>query len=150
MEYQLTKDLFAIMKYIFIILFCLQIFNLSAEDKIPSKSEIDSVMQNAVKQMNAQMSGTKIDEYTTLKFVTYDLNPPLFSYFYTSSALTFLKQDNLNQIQTDAIKTFNVTKTCSTQFKPLMKPYNLKVAHIFEDKNTGKIIYKLTVSHLDC
>jgi hypothetical protein len=124
--------------------------NSIADDKIPSKSEFDAVMQNAVKQMNAQMAGTKVDEYTTLKFVTYDLNPPLFSYFYTSTTLTVLKQDNLNQMQTDAIKKFNTTKTCSTRFKPLMKPYNFKVAHIFEDKNSGKIIYKLTVSHLDC
>jgi hypothetical protein len=138
------------MKYFLTLLFCWQIFNLSAEDKIPSKSELDSIMQNAVKQMNAQMSGTKIDEYTNLKYVTYDLNPPLFTYFYTSSSLAVLKQDSFNQVQIDAMRKFNVTKTCSTQFKPLMKPYNLKVAHIFEDKNTGKLIYKLTISHLDC
>jgi len=138
------------MKYIFILLFYSQIFNVSAEDKIPGKSELDTVMQNAVKQSNAQMSGTKIDEFTSLKFVTYDLNPPLLSYFYTSSALTALKQDNLNQMQIDVMKKFNVTKTCSSPFKPLMKPYNLKIAHVFEDKNTGKVFYKLTVSHLDC
>ena len=96
------------------------------------------------------MSGTKIDEYTNLKYVTYDVNPPLFTYFYISSSLVVLKQDSFNQVQIDAMRKFNVTKTCSTQFKPLMKPYNLKVAHIFEDKNTGKLIYKLTISYLDC
>jgi hypothetical protein len=124
--------------------------NSFAEDKIPSKSEFDAVMQNAVRQMNAQMQGTKIDEYTTLKFVSYDLNPPLFSYFYTSNVLVALKQDNLGRAQIDAMKKYNITKTCSTKFKPLMKPYNFKVSHIFEDKSSGKVIYKLTVSYLDC
>ena len=138
------------MKYSSFLFIAALSFNSYAEDNIPSKSEFDSVMLNAAKQTNAQMTGTKIDEYTTLKFVTYDSSPPLFSYFYVSNALSFLKQDKLNQTQIDAMKNFNVTKTCSTKFKPLMKPYNFKVAHIFEDKNSGKIIYKLTVSHLDC
>ena len=106
-----------------------------AEDKIPSKSEFDAIMQNAVKQMNAQMAGVKIDEFTNLKFVTYDLNPPLFSYFYTSSSFAVLKGGTLNSAQNEAMKSFNTSKTCSSQFKPLMKPYNLKVSHIFEDKN---------------
>ena len=96
------------------------------------------------------MAGVKIDEYTNLKFVTYDVNPPLFSYFYTSYSFAILKQDTLNGAQIEAMKSFNTSKTCLSEFKPLMKPYNLKVAHIFEDKNSGKVFYKLTVSHLDC
>jgi hypothetical protein len=124
--------------------------NSFANDKIPGKAEFDAIMLNAAKQANAQMTGTKIDEYTTLKLVTYDSNPPLFSYFYISNALTILKQDKLNQTQIDAMKISNTNKTCSSKFKPLMKPYNFKVAHIFEDKNSGKIFYKLTVSHSDC
>jgi hypothetical protein len=125
-------------------------FNSISQDKIPSKLEFDSIMRNAVRQVNAQISGLKIDEYTALKFVTYDSSPPLFSYFYNTSALTVLKQSSLNQMQIDEMKKFNVNKTCSSNFKSLMKPYNLKVAHVFEDVNSGKVIYKLTVSHLDC
>ena len=124
--------------------------NAYAQEKIPSKSELDAIMISAVKQMNAQMAGVRIDEYTNLKFVTYDLNPPLFNYFYTSNALTVLKQNNLTQAQMEALKKFNIAKTCSSQFKPLMKPYNLKVSHTLEDKDSGKIIYKLNVTYLDC
>ena len=138
------------MKRIFILLLLSFAFDINANDKIPSKSEFDAIMQNAVKQMNAQMAGVRIDEYTNLKFVAYDVNPPLFSYFYTSSSFAVLKQDTLNSAQIEAMKSFNTSKTCSSQFKPLMKPYNLKVAHIFEDKNSGKVFYKLTVSYLDC
>jgi hypothetical protein len=135
----------------FLILFIFShILSISAENKIPSKSELDSVMLNAVKQFNEQLAGLKIDEYTNIKYVTYDKNPPLFTYFYTTTALSYLKKDSLDQAQKDAMRKFNIPKTCSSQMKPLMKPYNLKVDHIFEDKNTGKVIYKLTVSHLDC
>lgn len=129
---------------------CSLVFSCYGEDKIPSKSEFDAIMQNAVLQMNAQMAGTKIDDYTEFKFVTYDKNPPLFSYFYSSNALTLLKQGSLNETQNKAMKTYNLQKTCSSKFRPLMKPYNLRVAHIFEDKITGKTVYKLTVSHDDC
>ena len=122
----------------------------NADDKIPSKIELDAVMQNAVKQMNSQMTGLKIDEYTNLKFVAYDSNPPLFTYFYSSNVLSSIKQDSLNHTQIEALNKFNITKTCGTSFKPLMKPYNLKVAHIMDDKTTGKKIYKITISHLDC
>jgi hypothetical protein len=132
-------------------LMCALLFiNAHAQEKIPSKSELDAVMINAVKQMNAQMAGVRIDENTNFKYVTYDLNPPLFSYVYTSNALSVLKQENFTQAQMEALKKFNTAKTCSSQFKPLMKPYNLKVAHVFEDKNNGKIIYKLNVTYLDC
>ena len=138
------------MKYFFLFLYCILSLNAYAENKIPSKEELDAIMLNAAKQMNSQMSGLRIDEYTNLKFVAYDLNPPLFSYFYTSTALDIVKQASLNKAQIDAMKKFNINKTCSSQFKPLMRPYNLRVAHIFEDKNTGKVIYKLTVTHNDC
>jgi hypothetical protein len=138
------------MRYFFVLATAFFSLHSLSQDKIPSKSEFDSIMMNAVKQMNSQMSGVKIDDYTTLKFVTYDLNPPLFSYFYSTSALAALKQSSLNKVQIDAMKKFNINKTCSSNFKPLMKPYNFKVSHVFEDSNSGKILHKLTVSHLDC
>jgi hypothetical protein len=138
------------MKKISTIIFFVIPLMVIAEEKIPSKSELDAVMLNAVKQTNAQMAGVKIDEHTNLKFVTYDLNPPLLTYFYTSSVLSTLNQNSLNQLQIDAMKKFNIVKTCSTKYQPLMKPYNLKIAHIFEDKLSGKVFYKLTVTHMDC
>lgn len=117
---------------------------------IPAKRELDAVMQNAAKQMNSQMSGLKIDEYTTLKYVTYDTTPPLFTYFYSSSALSVTNQLSLTNVQIAAMNQYNINKTCSSKFKVLMKPYNLKVAHILEDSKTGKNFYKQTVTAIDC
>jgi len=74
----------------------------------------------------------------------------LFTYFYKTSTLAVLKQSSLTQTQINEMRKVNINKTCSTNFKPLMKPYNFKVAHVFEDAVTGRIIYKLTISHLDC
>jgi hypothetical protein len=138
------------MKYFLTVVLALFSLNSFAKDKIPSKAEFDSIMRNAVKQMNGQMAGVKVDEYTTFKFVTYDVNPPLFTYFYKTSTLAVLKQSSLTQTQINEMRKVNINKTCSTNFKPLMKPYNFKVAHVFEDAVTGRIIYKLTISHLDC
>ncbi len=121
-----------------------------AAEGIPPKAELDAVMQNAVKQMNSQMSGLKVDEYTTLKFVAYDTSPPLFTYFYSSSALSVTNQQSLTNAQIAAMNQFNINKTCTSNFKALMKPYSLKVAHIMEDSKTGKNFYKLTVAAKDC
>ena len=133
-----------------ICLFLLLICKTVSAQNIPSKSELDTVMQNAAKQMNSQMSGLKIDEYTTLKYVAYDTTPPLFTYFYSSSALSVTNQQSLTNAQIAAVNKYNINKTCTSNFKALMKPYNLKVAHIMEDSKTGKNFYKLTVSHADC
>ena len=65
--------------------FLLLITGISSAQNIPSKPELDAIMQNAAKQMNSQMSGLKVDEYTTLKYVSYDTTPPLFTYFYSST-----------------------------------------------------------------
>jgi hypothetical protein len=138
-------SLFRFIKYFFLIFPTLGI-----AEGLPSKSELNAVMQNTVKQMNAQMSGLKIDEYTTLKYVTYDSTPSLFTYFYSSSALSVTNQQTLTIAQITALNQYNINKTCTSKFKGLMKPYNLKVAHILEDSKTGKNFYKLTVSALDC
>jgi hypothetical protein len=128
----------------------LLISKIASAQNIPPKSELDAIMQNAVKQMNSQMSGLKVDEYTTLKYVSYDTTPPLFTYFYSSSALSATNQQSLTNAQLAAMNLFNINKTCTSNFKALMKPYNLKVAHIMEDSKTGKNFYKLTVTSIDC
>lgn len=138
------------MKNFLIVVLALLSLNSLAKDKIPSKAEFDALMLNAVRQMNTQLGGMKIDNYTILKFVVYDLNPPLLTYVYSSTELIVLKQDKLNQAQIDAMRKYNISKTCATQMMPLMEPYNFKIAHRFEDGKSGKVIYKLTVSHHDC
>jgi hypothetical protein len=150
MMYKWQKSLTGKSAMKIICLCLLLIFKIASAQNIPPKSELDAVMQNAAKQMNSQMSGLKIDEYTTLKYVAYDTTPPLFTYFYSSSALTVTNQQSLTTAQLAAMNLFNINKTCTSNFKVLMKPYNLKVAHIMEDSKTGKNFYKLTVSHADC
>ena len=117
---------------------------------IPPKSEMDNAIKNMVKQFNSQMSGLKVDEFTTVKFLTYDSSPPLLTYFYSSSALSATNQQSLTNAQLAAMNLFNINKTCTSNFKALMKPYSLKVAHIMEDSKTGKNFYKLTVTSIDC
>jgi hypothetical protein len=138
-----------LMKFIAIVLIASFALAANAQNSIPSKSEVDAVLQNAVKKANAQMSGSKVDEYTTLRFLTYDVNPPLLSYFYATSVMRDTNQSSLNQSQIDAIRNFNINKSCST-YGLIMKHYNLRVAHIFDDSYTGKPIYKITVSRMDC
>jgi hypothetical protein len=46
-----------LMRFILIIFFVLFASTVSAQNSIPSKSEVDAVLQNAVKQANAQMTG---------------------------------------------------------------------------------------------
>jgi hypothetical protein len=135
------------MRYLIIVFFL--IGNAYAE-KIPPKSEMDNALKNMVKQFNSQMPGLKVDEYTTLKFVTYDTTPPLLTYFYSTSALTITNQQSLTNAQLVAMNQFNINKTCTSNFKIFMKHYNLKVAHMMEDNKTGKNFYKLTVTHADC
>ena len=117
---------------------------------IPPKSEMDNAIKNMVKQFNSQMSGLKVDEFTTVKFLTYDSTPPLLTYFYSSSALGATNQQSLASAQLAATNQFNINKTCTSNFKIFMKHYSLKVAHIMEDSKTGKNFYKLTVTHADC
>ena len=137
------------MRFILIILFALFASTAKAQSNIPSKSEVDAVMQNAVKKTNAQMSGSRVDEYTTLRYLTYDVNPPLLSYFYATSVMRDTNQNSLSQSQIDAIRNFNINKSCAA-YGIIMKHYNLRIAHIFDDSYTGKPIYKITVSRMDC
>ena len=117
---------------------------------LPSKKEFDLEMVDTVKQTNAQMAGIKIDEYMSLKFVNYDATVPVFNYFYTSTVLKYLKQTELKASQIKAMNDFNIKKSCATELKNAMKPYGLEISHIIEDKYTGFIFYRYTVTKNDC
>lgn len=45
----------------------LLVSKIAIAQNIPPKAELDAIIQNAAKQMNSQMSGLRIDDYTTLK-----------------------------------------------------------------------------------
>ena len=120
-----------------------------AQDGIPSKTELDRLMSITAKQVNEQMAGSRMDENTTLKFVVYDRNPSPFTYFYSSTVLSYFNLTSLNQTQVNEMRKYYTSKACSATYR-FMKPYNMKVAHIVEDNITGKIIFKVTISHTDC
>jgi hypothetical protein len=137
-------------RFLSLYIFCSFVTNAIAKEGIPSKIEFDSIMINAVKQMNAQMAGQKTDEYTIFKFITYDKNPPMITYFLSSNPSSVPNMNKFDKSQTDAMAKFNILKTCASPFRVFMKPYGLKVSHIFENGHTGLVLFKLTVSHSDC
>ena len=123
--------------------------NILAQNEIPSRVEFDNFMEVTVKQLNEKMSGSKIDEGTTWKVATYNKNKSLFTYFYISTVLTDFNINKLNDGQVSKMKKYYVQHTCSSTGR-YMKQYNIKVAHIVEDKKTGKVFFTVTVSHADC
>jgi hypothetical protein len=121
-----------------------------AQEKWPTRSEVDAMFENVARQANSQMSGTKIDEYTTLRAVSYDKAVPVFSYLYASTVSAKTGRLNLNGAERQAMSTYHQTKTCGTHFRPFMKAYGLRVTHIFEDQRTGSHLITLTYSGKDC
>lgn len=118
---------------------------------IPPQAELDSVMQRTVKEFNSQMSGMKTDKFNTVvKHVTYVASPPLFTYFYSSSALSMLNQKSLTHAQVGALNQDSIKKTCTSKIKIFMKNYNLQVSHVMEDIKTGDKFYSYTVTAKDC
>lgn len=115
------------------------------------KAEVDAVMINAAKQANEQLVGTKVDEYTKIRFIGFDRKVPVYIYLYSTNIMSKFGANKINSEQKRAMDVFHINKTCGTNFRPLMKnPYNLKVSHEFEDMHTGKTIYKITIANKDC
>lgn len=121
-----------------------------AQSQLLPRSEIDALFDNVARQTNTQTSNTKIDEYTTLKLVTYDKGVPVFTYHYVSTVSKKLGRTNLTQAERDAMFVFHQTKTCSSHFRAFMIPYGLNVTHMFEDQKTGRNLITLTYSAKDC
>jgi hypothetical protein len=121
-----------------------------SNDLILSKSDFRNLMINTVKSVNSQFAGLKVDEHTTLKFVTYDQRLNIYTYVYSSNIMSHLNQSILSAQQKDVMKKYHINKTCTSEFAPLLKPYNFKVSHSFQDKISGKVIYNLTISDADC
>jgi hypothetical protein len=134
-----------------IFLFLISIATLRAEEfKIPTVTEFNAVMLNAIKVSKDQLWGSKVDNYTTLNAITYDEKVPLFSYHYTTNVLQSLKQDVISQNQIDAMNKFHLGKTCDSKFQIFMKVYGLKIKHFFTDAVSGKRVYEITISGKDC
>jgi hypothetical protein len=116
----------------------------------PTIEDMHRVLENAAQEANKQLANTRLDDYTTLKFMTYDRRAPVMTYHYASTALQITGQKSLNAAARNAMNEYHRAKTCSTQFVPFMRVFGLKVAHRFEDAATGLEMITVTVKSADC
>lgn len=122
-----------------------------AQDKrVASRVEVDKTLNDVVRQFNAKMAGTKVDEITVVKFMAYDESVPMLSYLYGSSYFANTGKRALSSEHAQAVKHFNIEKTCSSEFKQLMGSYGLQVVHSFSDSTTGRNLLDVRVTFRDC
>lgn len=122
----------------------------SAQGKTPPRAELDAALENAVRQANSQLANTKIDDYTTLIFMTYDKGTPVFSYHYRTFITKSLGRNSLAASEKEIMREYHREKTCSSHFTVPMRVYGLHVSHLFEDGTTGKPLLSLTYRWADC
>ena len=120
------------------------------QEKIAAVEDMHQVLESAARQANTQLANTRIDDYTTLKFVTYDRRVPVMTYHYNSSVLAVTGEQQISEAGRQAMYDYHRTKTCRTQFVPLMRGSGLQVAHRFEDATTGKMLISMAFSGSDC
>jgi len=122
----------------------------SQQGKRPTIEDMHRLLDNAARQANTQMSNTRLDDFTTLKIMTYDRGVPAMTYHYTSSALQASAAREFNDAAKRAMVDHHKSKTCGTQFVPFMRVFGLRVAHRFEDTISGKELMTITVTGKDC
>jgi len=123
---------------------------LAQSQKLPPRAEIDKVLNEAVRQFNVKMSGTKVDEMTSIRIMTYDEATPTIAYHYTTLYLAKNKIKKVTPEYIASIRRFNTEKTCTSQFEPLMRAYGLEVVHSFSDAVTGANLLHITITSVDC
>ena len=122
----------------------------SQESKRPSRAEIDKILNNAVEQFNAKMIGTKVDEITVIRMMTYDEAIPTLGYLYATRYFDTTGQRKVTSEYVASIREFNVARTCTSPFAPLMRAYGLQVVHSFSDATTGAKLVELKITREDC
>jgi hypothetical protein len=131
------------------ILFLVNEVAISGERKY-SLFEIHTILNDMVRQFNTKMGGTKVDDMTTIRMMTYDENGPTLGYFYSISYFEDTGKHHISPQHAKLTRDFNIEKTCSSPFRALMSDYGLKVVHIFSDSTTGRNLLEVRVSSKDC
>lgn len=116
----------------------------------PPISELHKAMNAAVKDFNSKMPGTKVDESTVLRFMTYDEATPMLGYSYETKYFATTGKRNISADYAERVRQFNIEKTCSSRFKSLMRSYGMQVVHSFSDATTGKNLLEVVVTFNDC
>ena len=127
----------------YLLIFIILINPAFAQKKPPSIEEFHQNFENLVQKINHQTSGSKIDEFTSLKLVTYDRNSTLLTYHQTTHINKNIPLD------VDNGNLHLVEKACRV-YGPFMRHYKLKVKYNFENSETGKLIHSTTVLSKDC
>lgn len=125
----------------------------SAQNKsnaIPPKAQVDTVLSNMVNEFNSKMAGTKADERTIIRFMSYDVKVPTLGYFYSTTHYLSTKRKTLTDQEKKAMWEFHVQKTCTSSFDLFMKLYGLEVVHRFEDSTTGQKLVEMRIKYSDC
>ena len=125
-------------------------FAMAQTDKRPTIEDMHRLLETAAREANKQLANTRIDDFTTLKLVTYDRGVPVFTYHYTSNILQATGQKSIPQAARKAMIDYHRTKTCATKYALLMRVFGLQVAHRFEDRETGLEIIAVTIQGTDC
>jgi hypothetical protein len=144
------------MKYIlFFLVTTLLSFSARAQDPdlqeaIPTIEDMHFLLENAARSGNAQLSNTRVDDYTILKLFTYDKTAPQLTYHYSTNVLEAFGPSGISDAGKKAMYDYHKVKTCGTMFKPFMIAFGLLVSHRFEDVATGLEVIRITVSAKDC
>ena len=118
--------------------------------KALTRSDVDQVMTNMVKEFNSKMAGTRVDEMTVIRMMTYDKAVPTLGYHYGTAYFKSTGQRNVSPEHRAALRSFHVEKTCSSNFRVFMKSYKLEVVHTFADTDTGRNLAEIRISNSDC
>lgn len=120
------------------------------QPKLPSRAEVDKVLNNMVEHFNSNMRGTRVDEMTVIEGMAYDPKGPILSYAYSTTFFSSTGKKELEQTQAQAITRMNVSQTCSSPVRPLLSAYGLQVMHTFSDPATGKTLLRVRVTSTEC
>jgi hypothetical protein len=108
------------------------------------------MMMNMVKQFNEKMAGTKVDDQTVIRMMTYDTPVSTLTYLYATRYYAATGQRSVTPEHAKVLRQYHIEKTCSSPFRAFMKGYGMEVVHTFEDATTGRRLVTITVRGADC
>jgi hypothetical protein len=135
----------------FLIAICLLCFQANGRTSdFPPKSEFHNMMADTAIKLNQQMSGVKVDDWTSLTSTLYSDKSTKLFYFYRSRILQAFNVDKLTLEQAQKLKKFHLAKTCSLPQASAMPVYDFKIEHVYSDEVSGREIYRQLITYRDC
>lgn len=107
-------------------------------------------MNYMVREFNSKMPGTRVDEMTAIRIMTYDAAVPTLAYIYSTDYFSQTGQRIVTPEHIKALRAFNIEKTCTSDLRVFMKAHGLQVVHSFSDTFTGANLVQVRVRYSDC